>query len=250
VAQAAWSSVPDYKDDGLAAWLASIVPLMTASQQTIASLTDIYIAESLSELSQQTVNPVGIPAEMASGAVLRNGVSPEIEYERPFKEIWYQLSQDKDFADAVRLGEQRAMTMISTDLQLARTHSARYALSQSGPDLGVVGYRRVLGSGHSCELCQIASTQRYHIADLMPIHANCSCGVSPILDNRDPGQRIDKAYLSEEATASDQSGKFSPYFGRHILEVRQHGELGPVLTVRDQAFRGPSDIPAAAETAA
>jgi hypothetical protein len=84
----------------------------------------------------------------------------------------------------------------------------------------------------------------------MPIHANCSCGVSPILDNRDPGQRIDKAYLSEEATASDQSGKFSPYFGRHILEVRQHGELGPVLTVRDQAFRGPSDIPAAAETAA
>jgi hypothetical protein len=249
-AKAAWTSVPDYSDDGLAAWLDSIIPLLMAGQQTIATLTDIYIAAELSELSQEVVQAVGIPAEMASGAALRNGVPPEVEYERPFREIWYQLSQDKDFADAVRLGEQRAMTMISTDLQLARTHSARYALSQSGPGLGVVGYRRVLGSGHSCELCQIASTQRYHIADLMPIHANCSCGVAPILGDKDPGQRIDSAYLSEDATASDTSGKFAPYFGTHILEVRQHGELGPVLTVRDQAFRGPSDIPSAAETAA
>lgn len=249
-ATSAWSSLPGYSDVGLAIWLSQIVPLVTASQQTISTLTDIYIAEALSELSREAVSPVGIPAEMASGAALRNGVTPEIEYERPFKEIWYQLSQDPDFSRAVSLGEQRAMTMISTDLQLARTHSSRYALTQSGPKVGVVGYRRVLTSARACALCHIASTQRYHLAELMPIHSNCSCGVAPITAERDPGQRIDKAFLHPDATASDTSGKFSPYYGFPGATVREHGEIGPVLTVKGQSFRGPSDIPAAAETAA
>lgn len=249
-ASSAWSSLPDYSDAGLALWLPQIVPLVTASQQVISTLTDIYIAEALSELSREAVSPVGIPAEMGSGAVLRNGVPPEIEYERPFKEIWYQLSQDKEFSQAVSLGEQRAMTMISTDLQLARTHSSRYALSQSGPKVGVVGYRRVLTSGRACALCQIASTQRYHLAELMPIHNNCTCGVAPITAERDPGQVIDSAFVHPDAEASDTSGKFSPYYGFPGVAVHEHGEIGPVLTVKGQSFRGPSDIPSAAETAA
>ncbi|WP_157536540.1 hypothetical protein [Kitasatospora mediocidica] len=221
---------------------------MAASQQTIATLTDLYIAQILSEMAGRRVQPLGIPAEKVTGAALRNGVTPEIEYERPFKEIWYQLSQDVEFSQAVGLGEQRALSMIATDLQLARTHSSRIALSESGPQLGVVGYRRIVSSARSCQLCQIAATQRYHIAELMPIHNNCTCGVSPITAEKDPGQRIDKAFLHEEAQASDVSGKFSPYYGNHILEVREHGELGPVLTVRGQSFRGPADIPSAAET--
>lgn len=250
-AQRAWSASPDYSDAGLAVWLSQIVPLMSASQQTISTLTDIYIAAVLSDMSGHTVNPVGIPAEMASGAALRNGVTPEIEYERPFKEIWYQLSQDKDFAEAVGIGEQRAMTMISTDLQLARTHSARYALEQSGPGVGVVGYRRVLTSGSACALCQIAATQRYHITDLMPIHPNCTCGVTPIEGTKKIGQKIDAMYVSPDAEASDTSGSFSPFYGDHPgLSVHHNGEIGPVLTVKGQAFRGPSDIPPAAETAA
>jgi hypothetical protein len=249
-AQSIWSALPDYSDAGLALWLDQIIPLMAASQQAVSTLTDLYIAEMLSALSRSTVSPIGIPAEMVTGSALRNGVTPEIEYERPFREIWYQLSQDKEFAQAVGLGEQRAMSMISTDLQLARTHTSRIALSESGPKLGVVGYRRVVGSFHSCNLCQIAATQRYHIAQLMPIHNNCSCGVAPITAEKDPGQSIDRAYLHEDAIASDTSGKYAQYYGNHILEVHQHGEIGPVLTVRGQSFRGPSDIPSAAETAA
>lgn len=255
-ARLAWSGLPDYSDEGLAIWLSQIVPLVTASQEVIASLTDLYIAGALSEMTGQRIDPLGIPAGTASGASVRNGTPPEIEYERPFKEIWYQLSQDKDFAQAVGIGEQRAFSMIATDLQLARTHSARYALSQSGPKFGVVGYRRVVGSARSCSLCQIAATQRYHIAELMPIHNNCSCGVAPITAEKDPGQRIDRVILHPDAKASDSSGKFAPYYGHPggdvvpEVQVHEHGEIGPVLTVKGQAFRGPNDIPSAAETAA
>ncbi|TQF03924.1 hypothetical protein E6W39_18920 [Kitasatospora acidiphila] len=223
---------------------------MTAAQQTTAALTDVYLSQALSEMSGSPVTPVGIPAEMVTGSALRNGVTPDVEYTRPIKEVWYQLSEGRAPVDAQAIGQQRALTMISTDLQLARTHASRIVLQRSGPSLGVVGYRRVVGSGRSCELCQIAATQRYHIADLMPIHANCSCAVAPITGSKDPGQVIDAAYLAEDAKASDVSGKFSPYYGAHLLEVREHGELGPVLTVRGQGFRGPADIPPAAETAA
>jgi hypothetical protein len=255
-ARLTWLSLPDYSDEGLAIWLSQVVPLVSASQQVIATLTDIYIAGVLSEMSGQHVSPIGIPAETASGPGVRNGLPMEDEYARPFKEIWFQLSQDKDFAQAVGIGEQRAMSMIATDLQLARTHSARYALTRSGPALGIVGYRRIITSAKACQLCQIASTQRYHIAELMPIHNNCSCGVAPINAEKDPGQRIDKAFIHPDAEASDASGKFAPYYahpGSVIfpgLEVRQHGEIGPVLTVKGQAFRGPDDIPPAAETGA
>lgn len=240
-----WAGLPDYSDDGLAVWLSTIVPLMSASQQTIASLTDIYLASVLSEMTGQSVDPVSIPAEMASGAVLRNGVPPEIEYERPFKEIWYQLSQDKDFAEAVQLGEVRAQAMISTDLQLARTHASRYALSNAGPEVGIVGYRRVLTSGSACSLCQIAATQRYHIADLMPIHNNCNCGIEPITGSRSIGQKIDAKWVDAEPS---EASAIPPDFSG--LSVRHNGEIGPVLTVTGQSFRGPSDIPPTAETAA
>lgn len=128
-----WASLPDYSDAGLALWLAQIVPLVTASQRTIATLTDIYIAAALSQMTGETVSPAGAPAEMVAGAALRNGVQPEVEYERPFHEIWYQLSQDKEFAEAVSLGEARMESMLKTDMQLARTHSARNALTEKGP---------------------------------------------------------------------------------------------------------------------
>lgn len=245
-AQQLWSGLPDYSDEGLAIWLDQIVPLVTASQQTISLLTDLYISAVLSDMTGQTINPAGIPPEMGSGAALRNGVPPEVEYERPFKEIWYQLTQDKDFTNAVSIGEQRAFSMISTDLQLARTHAARYALEKSAPEAGVVGYRRVLTSDRACELCQIAATQRYRVSELMPIHANCTCGVAPITGSKDPGQKIDAAFAEGDSVGTNRNG--SPTFPG--IEVRHHGEIGPVLTVRGQAFRGPKDIPSAAETAA
>ncbi|MEU7096062.1 hypothetical protein [Kitasatospora aureofaciens] len=253
-AQSIWQTLPDYSDEGLALWLDQIIPLVTATQQTIATLTDLYLSGVLSRLSGQDVSPVGISPETVSGAGVRNGTPPEVEYERPFKEIWYQLSQDKEFAEAVAIGEQRAMSMISTDFQLARTHAARSVLTEAAPKLGIVGYRRVLTSGRSCDLCSIAATQRYHVNDLMPIHNNCRCGVSPIMAEKDPGQVIDRGYIHDGEVTDRTSGGL-PYFGFATthdspLEVRMHGEIGPVLTVRGQAFRGPSDIPTAAETAA
>ena len=252
--RALWASLPDYSDDGLSLWLSQMVPLVIASQQTIATLTDIYLAAVLSQMTGQSVNPVGIPPETVSGAGVRNGLPPEAEWERPFKEIWYQLTQDKAFADAVQIGEQRMLSMLSTDLQLAQTHSARNVLSASGPKLGVVGYRRVITSMKACELCQVAATQRYKVEDLMPIHNNCTCGIAPITGKSDPGQVIDAHYAPDGAEYDGwNKNAVRRYDASSVfpgVEIQQHGEIGPVLTVKGQAFRGPTDIPAAAETGA
>jgi hypothetical protein len=71
---------------------------------------------------------------------------------------------------------------------------------------------------------------------------------------RDPGQIIDR-HVIHDGEVTDRTSGGLPYFGFATthdspLEVRMHGEIGPILTVRGQAFRGPSDIPPAAETAA
>jgi hypothetical protein len=134
----------------------------------------------------------------------------------------------------------------ATDLQLAKTHSSRFVLG--GKD-HVVGYRRVLEGRKSCGLCIVASTQRYHKDDLMPIHGHCDCGVEPIFGDADPGQVVDTstlegvhAAIEERFGVSDRSGR-DPVDFRQVLVTHEHGELGPVLAVKGQQFTGAeSDI--------
>ena len=122
-------------------------------------------------------------------------------------------------------------------------------------------HRRVL-TGRSCMFCATASTQRYRVDQLMPLHNHCDCAVAPIIGDADPGQIINHDLLGSLKKAGgskywkqrglvdiDQDGNFlvaGPGGTSRVLQVaeRQHGELGPVLVDRHDDFTSPADIAA------
>jgi hypothetical protein len=144
---------------------------------------------------------------------------------------------------AIFAGANRISSIVSTDMQLARRNAG---FMSRGANDNIVGYARTLTGSENCALCYTASTQRYTRGELMPIHPGCDCGEMPIYGNQDPGQVIDDIRLNatHEAVAarfgvSDRSAREIDY---RSIAIREHGELGPLLTVADQHFTGPGSI--------
>lgn len=221
----------------------SAVPMVIGGQQQLWSLTDAYLTTMLSEMGGRPRPLRGTPPR--TGEQLR-GVAPEEEYTRPFRTIWAEL-EEQPFEVALERGLRRLQDLVATDLQLAKTHAAQDLLDD---DDSVHGYRRVLVGSTSCGLCVVASTQRYHRHELLPIHPGCDCGVAPIVGDQDPGQVINEGRLEDVHAAieqrfgvSDRGGR-DPIDYRNVLVVHEHGEIGPVLARAGHEFTGPGDIPA------
>lgn len=170
-------------------------------------------------------------------------------------------------AKAVATGERRARTTGLTDLQLATTHTARDVLASNQK---VVGYRRVLTGAENCGMCVVASTRLYHKRNLLPIHPGCDCVCAPVMAGEDPGRTLNNRTIGADAVPkafnkhgvpifdADQTidlgdllqethdaitARFGESFRdakridyRKVITVRQHGELGPVLTVSRHLF--------------
>jgi len=148
------------------------------------------------------------------------------------------------YAEALGEARTRLLSITETDLQLARTHAAQQSMQRGGAQF----FRRRLTGSKNCALCVLASTQRYRVENLMPIHPGCDCKVEPLAGNRDPGQIIDEATLKAAHAAvakgvgqSDAGGRAPDY--RDVIITRQHGEYGPLLAVRRHEFTGPDDVP-------
>jgi hypothetical protein len=261
---AGFAAQRDYRDAAAEAFVAMAVPAVGAAQQTMAALTSAYIAHLVAEAAGGSTAPIGVPLEALSNL---RGIDPTEVYRRPYVQVWTDLSKGKSFDDSVDAGARRAASLAATDLQLAKTRAAQVVMAD---DRRVVGYRRVLVGSHSCGMCVIASSVRYHKSNLMPIHPGCDCAIAPILGYGDPGRTIDSAVLKEDASQLDigsQGMKFFSHndvievgdllepahravedsFGsratdaraidyRKVIMVRQHGEIGPVLTVADHKF--------------
>jgi hypothetical protein len=107
-------------------------------------------------------------------------------------------------------------------------------------------YRRVLRGPHSCAKCIIASTRRYRKSELLPIHPGCDCDVEPVTDPNAPLVLDEKLLLATHEQVKKFAGfKFSNPSAKgyqDLLIVHDHGEMGPVLSWRDQKFTGPSKI--------
>ena len=247
-----WLGLGNYYDADINRFVRSVVPIIEGGKQQMASLTDIYLAAVEAAALGEKVKPVGVSPSAVTSEALR-GVPASDVYQRAGVTVWTALGGGSDLTDAVTQGLERAVSMASTDLQLAKTHTARRVLSGKPH---VSGYRRVLEGASSCALCIVASTQRYHKEALMPIHPVCNCGVEPIY-GEDTGQIIEPDVLdnihetiaerfgSSDAGAREipgvtQGGK--PLRYRDVIVVHEHGEVGPVLTVRGHKFTGPNDI--------
>lgn len=231
---AIWFGMSDYRNADIDSWIEAVLPIIRAGEETAAQATLTYLQFQMevAGLDGELELP---PLEDITGDILR-GVPPEIVYQRPFKELWESLGKGNDFTTAIEDGANRLRQLIETDLQLTHTHTSRTVLSGRND---VVGFRRVPTGAFTCALCLIASTQRYHKFNLMPIHPGCDCRVAPIIGEEDPGQTIDSDLLEdihkrveEMFGKADRSGK--DY--NKLLVVHDHGEYGPTLAKAGDRF--------------
>ncbi|MHC6175461.1 hypothetical protein [Glutamicibacter sp. X7] len=228
--------------------LETLIPRIESAQQRVANLTDAYIRkQALAEFGRVQDGAVF----EASTQKLR-GVDASTLYHRPFASTYAALYTGKTVQAAIGEGQRRLVDIVTTGIQLSKTHAAAAAMEGTR----YTKFMRTLTGRENCAMCVIASTQRYHHGDLMPIHPGCDCGVKPF--TVDPGedyQVIDEALLesthdqiaaklgdSERGARLLGIGKFeqsmvSDY--TDLILTRKHGEIGPVLTWRTDKFTGP-----------
>lgn len=229
-----WNGLGSWRDSDIDRFVTQIVPRVLAGQRTVAQLTDAYLAQ---VTGAGRVGAVDV-------ADLR-GVAPVEVYRRPATSLYTSLSEGSSMTDAIRAGALRVADLVATDLQMANVHQARASLDASGASV----FRRTLTGAENCALCLIASTQRYHRGSLMPIHPGCDCGVEPLASGEPVPQVIDPALLeatheqvADFAGIADRGGRAPDY--RKLIVTHEHGEFGPTLAWRSDAFTGPGDLAA------
>lgn len=236
-----FQSLGSWRAKDMRTFTAQITPRIVGAQRQMESVTDAYLRTLLADIFR---GPRPAPRLQPRAALQLRGVDPAVVYERPFHQLWRDLSEDHSWQDSFEASLRRLESLVATDLQLAKTHAARDALED---EPRVVGFRRVLRGPTSCGLCVVASTQRYHKGELLPIHPGCDCDVAAIVGSTDPGQIINEPLLEDVHDAiektfgvSDRSARAPDY--REFLVVHEHGEIGPVLARAGDHFTGPDDL--------
>lgn len=250
---ATWFALGSWRDSDIDAFVALVVPRVIGGQRSVASLTNAYLASLAVLQFGGRLRPADIDPQLVTGAAVRAGTDPQDVYRRAGQQVWTALSRGESLETAVLQGVDRAQEAAATDLQLAKTHTAREALKRDRRE--PTGYRRVLEGESSCGLCALAATQRYTIEDLLPIHPACDCSVAPlygwndrVLDPQDAARIHDLAqqFFGDGVDTFEASkgshGARRQYDFRDFVVVHQHGELGPVLGRKGQAFTGPDDL--------
>jgi len=132
--------------------------------------------------------------------------------------------------------EERLTSLVEDDVAATARDEAQKVLRASAK---VIGYRRVIHPEFSktgtCGLCVVASSKFYTVGELMPLHDKCKCTISPITANQDLGLRLNRADLDRIYEAAGSN--YAEDLKRIKVQVREHGELGPILTERGAKFR-------------
>lgn len=168
------------------------------------------------------------PSDMTTAEVLK----------RPAAVARWARSQGEPEDVARERGIVRLDQLIDDNLMLAERLGGQQVLVQAveldikrGIEPRVIGYRRVIHSefsyGGTCGLCITASNQIYHYAELLPIHSNCHCTISPIAKGNDPGAALNNLDLS--TLYEDAGGTSAAHLKRTRYKTNKHGELGAVL---------------------
>lgn len=181
------------------------------------------------------------------------GGTPIVEvYKRPARQLEHRIREDRKKVEREagetppwpeRVSDEqwktftdRLTSIVEDDLAATARDEAQKVL-WSAPR--VVGYRRVIHPEFSktgtCGLCVVASSRFYTKSELMPLHDKCKCTISPITAKQDLGLRLNREDLDALYKAAGSS--YAEDLKRIKVEVREHGELGPILTERGDAFR-------------
>lgn len=243
----------DYRDADMARFISQVTPVVLAGRRQVSAITDAYLTQVLQ------ASGIKAPRRGPIDTAALRGVDVQDVYARPYQAVWTSLSKGDAFDAAVAAGTSRLMDLISTDMQMAKTYTARDVLTHSK---GVTGYARVPSGVNTCTLCEIASTQMYSREDLMPIHPGCGCGVEPVTrDNPWDQSAADSNLENIHQAVADRFGSSSngardvglgkvDSHGRAISDytglvvVRDHGEIGPILLRAGDHFTGPAALAA------
>jgi hypothetical protein len=182
-----------HRDADVRNFLAAVVPVVLAGRRQVAALTDAHLSKKVAAFTGRKA-----PARGRVDTDNLRGVAAVELYRRPFETVWWKLSLQMPYDAAVSVGAARLSTLVTTDMQLAKTTTAQRVLDVPG----VNGTRRVLSAG-ACPLCIEAADQVYATGGLMPVHNGCTCGEEP----------------TDEAPTTIPPDT-----------VEEHDELGPTLT--------------------
>lgn len=252
-----WGSLATFRDADAERLIATLVPRVEAGQKRIAELTDAYLTR-VAQMELGVTVRSGAVATVTTEAL--RGVAAEEVYRRPFVTTYTSLSKGSSLTAAVASGGARLQSLVTTGMQLSKTHSAA---SQMRRTQGIAGFMRVLTGRENCALCVIASTQRYRRGDLLPMHPACDCNIKQF--KGDPSVQVIKPDLLEQThqiidarLSGTDRGARDLGLGKEsssgqplsdftdLIVSREHSELGPVLTWRSDRFTSAADIEALA----
>lgn len=204
-----------WRDPDAARFVAQAVPLVQGTQQTLASLVALYVAE---RASTATGRSVAAPLIASTAIYDLRGVDPAVVYRRPFIATWTSLAKGDDLPTAVDRGANRLAQIAEGDMQQTHSSVARAAM-RTLPDVPS-GWRRVLKGPSSCAECIAAAGHVFGLDELNPTHHQCNC-------------RIEAVY-----------GPRPVALGPLRAEIAHHGELGPLLVRPQDHHISPADPPA------
>lgn len=223
--QRLWLELGSYNEADVERFVRQAGRIVDGGQRQAVAIANAFIAGRLGKRVK------GLPVDSLIGKNARKAPKDDV-YRRPFISLWGGLKEGKSFENAFAEATTLAGTLAATDVQLA----ARNGIRSAGRAYNAAGYERV-PDGNACDLCLIASTQRYWIEDLMPIHSNCGCGVEPLseetgqvinpdllqtLNDRGAVQKITDQRIASRARAAAERGT--------EVAVHNSAELGPVLS--------------------
>jgi hypothetical protein len=237
-----WTGLRSWRSADVQVFQRRALPVLLAGERQVASLTATYLDRIYRDIAGEA-SRARIDFDRVTGPALR-GIDLATEYTRPFTQVWTALSGGQPFDVALERGTSRLESLVKTDLQLARTHTAREVTDQQP---GVQYTIRVPIGEYNCALCLVAATQRYRKRELLPIHPGCDCLVKTVRADFDPGQVIDEERLNAIHAAVEAAGLRASRDARAIdyrklIIQHTHGEIGPVLGFKGQRFTGPDDI--------
>lgn len=233
-----------FSDDAVAKSAQQMAGFSRSGQQRTADTTASYMDQVFAATRPGPPPPV---TAGRTGVVLPDSLrgldDPAEPWTRPAEQFRYATSQGFPPEVALDRAVQRAQQLADDDLLLAQRFAAQEKLTAEPK---VIGYRRILhpelAKTGSCGLCIAASTRRYYVEELMPIHGGCNCTQAPIYAESDPGDSLNLTDLSDlyklaGSTAADK-------LKRVRVQVQQHSELGPVLREMGQNFQTKADADA------
>lgn len=183
------------------------------------------------------------------------GGTPIVEvYKRPARQLEHKLRELQkqtpekplDWADRVpddvwKTFEDRLTSLVEDDIAATVRDEAQKVL-WAAPK--VIGYRRLIHPEFSktgtCGLCIVASSRFYTKSELMPLHDKCKCTISPMTKTQDLGLRLNDEDLAKIYAAAGST--YAEDLKRVTVEVREHGELGPILTRKGGSFRDVNQV--------